>query len=264
MSDKRPIGIFDSGVGGLTVVKEMGRVLPGEDIIYFGDTARVPYGAKSKETIKRFSIENVSFLLKHNVKLIVVACNTSSSVALPVLRRFFKVPIIGVVMPGARRAAALFEYGKVGLIGTRTTIASGAYEKALKSLAPKLEVISKPCPLFVSLAEEGWTNHRLTRLIAKEYLAPLKRAKVKSLILGCTHYPLLHQVIKSEMGKGVRLVDSAHSVADETAIILRERLLLAPAHKGGKQKFYVSDEPERFAELGKRFLGKKLKYARKA
>ncbi|NQT46932.1 MAG: glutamate racemase [Candidatus Omnitrophica bacterium] len=264
MSDKRPIGIFDSGVGGLTVVKEMRRVLPGEDIIYFGDTAHVPYGAKSKETIKRFSIENVNFLLKYNVKLIVVACNTSSSVALPLLRRSFKVPIVGVVMPGARRAAALSGYGKIGLIGTRTTISSGAYEKALKKVAPKLKVISKPCPLFVSLAEEGWTSHRLTRLIAKEYLAPLKKAKVKSLILGCTHYPLLYQVIKREMGKGVRLVDSARSVADETAIILRERSLLTSARKGGMQKFFVSDEPMRFAGLGKRFLGKKLKYVRKA
>lgn len=257
MRDKlRPIGIFDSGVGGLTVVKEVMRSLPNEEIIYFGDTARVPYGSKSKETVVRFSIENILFLLQHNVKLIIIACNTSSSVALSVAERNFKVPVVGVIMPGAAEALRVTRNNIIGIIGTKATINSGSYEKEIRGIDAKAKVYSTACPLFVPLVEEGWLNTPVTRAITAEYLMPFKSKGADTIVLGCTHYPLLKPVIREVLGSGVILVDSARQVAHRARDVLSRHDLLA-----GKRKrkpgvwFYVSDEPDNFSRVGRRFLG---------
>ncbi len=260
----RPIGIFDSGVGGLTVVKEIKKLLPHEDIIYFGDTARVPYGTKSKATITRFSIENVHFLLNYNVKMIVVACNTASSLSLEALKRFFKVPIVGVIQPGAFGAARLTQNNMIGVIGTRATISSNAYEKEIKRINQKIRVFSKSCPLFVPLVEEGMLDSDITYRIAEQYLIEMKTKKIDTLILGCTHYPLLKDVVKEVMGKRVNLVDSACEVAkDVRELLLENNILKRNGHEKSKIKFFVSDEPVKFAALGKKFLGYKLESIRK-
>ncbi len=251
----KAIGVFDSGVGGLTVVKELIRQLPDEDIIYFGDTARVPYGIKSKETVIRFSIENILFLLKQEVKLICVACNTVSSVALPVIRNHFRVPIVGVITPGVREAVYATQNKRIGIIGTRGTINSRAYEKEIKQLDPKVLVKSVACPLFVPFAEEGWISGGVVKEVARVYLKPLKSARVDTVILGCTHYPLLKTVIKEVLGKDVRLIDSAKQVAMEVQNILLTEGLLHKEQKKGSRRFYVSDNPEWFKGLAARFLG---------
>jgi len=258
MSDRRPIGIFDSGVGGLTVVQQIEKALPGEDIVYFGDTARVPYGTKSKETITKFSVENVELLMERNVKLVVVACNTASSLSLDFLKRCFRVPIIGVIEPGAKGAVGMTRSLRVGVIGTNATIASGAYEKAIKKLNPRISVAARGCPLFVPLVEEGWLNKPVTRQIASIYLAPLKVSRVDTLIMGCTHYPLLREVIQKVMGGGVLLVDSAKEVAKEARTILDSSGLLNSTSGKGKQSFLVSDEPSRFIAIAERFLKRKI------
>ena len=259
MSDARPIGIFDSGVGGLTVVSQIQQILPGEDIIYFGDTARVPYGTKSKETITRFSVENVEFLMTHNVKLVVVACNTASSLSLDFLKRCFKVPIIGVIEPGAKCAVGSTRNRRIGVIGTQATIASGAYEKAIKKAGPGSSVFTQSCPLFVPLVEEGWVEKKVAYDIAGIYLKSLKKKNIDTLIMGCTHYPILRQVIKAVMGGKVLLVDSAREVAKETGDVLDSCGLLNNISKKGKHRFFVSDEPNRFVKIGERFLKKKIK-----
>ena len=258
----KPIGVFDSGVGGLTVVKELILQLPGEDIIYFGDTARVPYGIKSKETVIRFSIENILFLLKEDVKLICVACNTVSSLALPVIKHHFKVPIIGVISPGVREAVYATQNKRIGVIGTRGTIKSKAYEDQIKHLDPKIKVTALACPLFVPFVEEGWLSGDVVLNVAKDYLKPLKDAKVDTVILGCTHYPLLRPVIRQVVGSRVTLIDSAKQVAIEVKKILSSENLLNTGKKGS-HKFYVSDNPEWFTGLAQRFLGKPIKNARK-
>jgi glutamate racemase len=258
----KPIGVFDSGVGGLTVVKELILQLPGEDIIYFGDTARVPYGIKSKETVIRFSIENILFLLKEDVKLICVACNTVSSLALPVIKHHFKVPIIGVISPGVREAVYATQNKRIGVIGTRGTIKSKAYEDQIKHLDPKIKVTALACPLFVPFVEEGWLSGDVVLNVAKDYLKPLKDAKVDTVILGCTHYPLLRPVIRQVMGSRVTLIDSAKQVAIEVKKILSSENLLNTGKKAS-HKFYVSDNPEWFTGLAQRFLGKPIKNARK-
>lgn len=265
MSDSRPIGIFDSGIGGLTVVKEVIRSLPEEKIVYFGDTARVPYGPKSKETVIRFSIENILFLLRNKVKLIIIACNTASSVALSAVEENFKVPIIGVINPGVREAVRVTKNKKVGIIGTTATIRSKAYEKKIKEQEPRTKVFSVACPLFVPLVEEGWLNASVTREVAKIYLAPLKKQKIDTIVLGCTHYPLLKLVIKKTLGAGITMVDSAKEVTREAKNILEKYRMLAPCQRsrGNNLKFFVSDEPKNFAKLGKRFLGIDLKDVRK-
>lgn len=265
MSDSRPIGIFDSGFGGLTAVKEVTRLLPNEQIIYFGDTARVPYGPKSRETVIRFSIENIIFLLKYKVKLIIIACNTASSVALSIVEANFKVPIIGVISPGVLEAVRVTKNNKIGVIGTRTTINSKAYEKMIKQKKPQSKVYSLECPLFVPLVEEGWIKTQITKQIAELYLHPLKRKKIDTLVLGCTHYPLLKPVINQTLGKEVTLVDSARQVARQAKEILVEQDILAPRKSKRKNnlRFYVSDEPDNFAKLGERFLGFELKNVRK-
>lgn len=259
----KSIGVFDSGAGGLTVVKELIRQLPNENIVYFGDTARVPYGIKSRDTIIRFSIENILFLLKHDVKLICVACNTVSSVALPVIKNYFRVPIVGVISPGVREAVYATRNKRIGVIGTKGTIKSRTYETEIKHLDPEVKVMAIACPLFVPFAEEGWLSGDVVLSVAKTYLKPLIDAKVDTLILGCTHYPLLKPVIQKVMGKNVILIDSAKQVAFEVKKILATENILN-RNRRGKHQFFVSDNPEWFAGLAQSFLGEPLKNIRKA
>lgn len=259
----RPIGVFDSGIGGLTVVKELIQQLPYEDIVYFGDTARVPYGIKSPETVVRFSTENILFLLKHDVKLICVACNTVSSLALPVIKNHFRVPIVGVISPGAKESVYASQNKRIGVIGTKGTIKSGAYEKEIKGLDPSIKVTSVACPLFVPFAEEGWLKGNAVMDVARVYLKPLKKASVDTVILGCTHYPLLKPVIKEIMGDKVILIDSAKQVAVEVKNMLSAEGGLNKPRRA-ERSFYVSDNPEWFNSLAERFLGVSLKNVKKA
>ena len=256
--DRRAIGVFDSGVGGLTVFKEMERALPGEPMVYLGDTARVPYGTKSAETVLRYSLEAMRFMKREDVKMVVVACNTASSVAIEAMMEEEDLPVLGVILPGAHRAAEQSGSGKIGVIGTRATIGSGAYERAILERRPDAEVLSRPCPLFVPLAEEGWTDNDIALQVAESYLEPFKRAEVDTLVLGCTHYPLLHAVIGRVMGKDVRLVDSAESTADEVRSRLQENGGLASGKRAGEaeHRFYVTDMPEPFQAVAERFLGR--------
>lgn len=254
MNPQHPIGVFDSGVGGLTVLRALVRLLPRESFIYVGDTARVPYGSKSPEAVKRFSLEIAGFFRRKKVKMMVTACNTASALALPDLRAFMPVPVIGVIEPGARAALASTRSGRVGVIGTEATINSQAYEDALKRLDKNVRVFTRACPLFVPLVEEGWLNHDVTRRVANAYLKPLLTHKIDALVLGCTHYPLLKTVLGAVAGK-VELVDSA----DETAKAVRSRLeqdgLLLHGHRKGRLDYYSSDDPESFARRGARFMG---------
>lgn len=258
MSDKRPIGIFDSGVGGLTVVGEIWKCLPAENIIYFGDTARVPYGTKSKETVTKFSVENVEFLMTHDVKLILIACNTASSLSLEFLKKCFRVPMIGVIGPGAREAVSTTRNGRIGVIGTNATISSGAYEAAVNRIDRKLKVYTASCPLFVPLAEEGWIDKKVAQDIARIYLNPLKAKKIDTLVLGCTHYPLLKNVIKKVMGPKVSLIDSAMEVAKEAKELLDASGSLNKSQSSGSHKFFSSDEPSRFIKMGEHFLKRRI------
>ena len=260
---KKPIGVFDSGVGGLTVVRELIRQLPCEDIVYFGDTARVPYGIKSKETVVRFSLENILFLLKQEVKLICVACNTASSLALPAIRNHFKVPVVGVISPGVREAVYATRNKRIGVIGTRGTIKSRTYENEIRHLDPKIKVTSAACPLFVPFVEEGWLTGRVVTEVAATYLKPLKAGRVDTVILGCTHYPILKPVIRKILGSQVTLIDSAKQVAMEVKDILASEGLLDDGRQG-KRRFYVSDNPEWFSGLASRFLGEPVKNVSKA
>ncbi len=250
-----PIGVFDSGIGGLTVVRELIRQLPNESIIYFGDTARVPYGPKSPDTVLRYSREIVSFLKGQGVKAIVIACNTATAHALAALQEENELPIIGVIEPGSRAAARASEGGQIGVIGTYGTINSRAYEKAIIEAAPSTTITALACPLFVPLVEEGWLDTEATRLIAQEYLAPLVDAKIDTLVLGCTHYPLLKRVIGTTIGRDVRLIDSAEETAAETASVLRENGLVHSETQNARYRFIASDAPEQFLRVGQRFLG---------
>lgn len=249
-----PIGIFDSGIGGLTVLKAMQRELPHEDLVYFGDTAHLPYGTKSKETITKFSIDNVNFLQGFGVKVVIVACNTASSLSLDALKEKFAVPIIGVIEPGVRQALKRTKNGRIGVIGTKATIGSGSYEACLKRLNPRVKVYSEACPLFVPLVEEGWLDGDVVSKVARVYLDPMKNFGIDTLILGCTHYPLLAGVIQKTLGPKVRLVNSAEETAKEAKHLLDRLKLRAPARKHSDTRFYVSDEPEPFRALGERFL----------
>ena len=258
MKSNRPIGIFDSGLGGLTVAKEVIKALPHESIIYFGDTARVPYGTKSKKTIEKFSSQNVNFLTKKGVKIIVVACNTSCSLTLNLLKRTFKIPIVGVIEPGVKQALLKTKNGKIGVIGTRATVLSGAYQKTLSRYGKKIKVFAVACPLFVPLVEEGWLGKKVTKTIAYNYLRPLIEKKIDSLILACTHYPLIKTTIAGTMGPKVQLIDSARAVATEVKRILDKKNLVAAGCHRPKYKFFVSDEPRIFAKEGSKFLGRKI------
>ena len=258
-SDPRPIGVFDSGLGGLTAVREIFRQLPHESVIYFGDTARLPYGNKSRETVTRFSLEITSFLVRRNVKCVVVACNTASSHALEALKARWELPVIGVIEPAARAAVAVSPHGRIGVVGTLATVGSQAYALALSKLAAGAAVLQRACPLFVPLVEEGWLDHPVTRLVADEYLAELRAANLESLILGCTHYPLLAPLLGEIMGPAVTLIDSGAEAARATAAILAERGQLADG-KGPKHQFFLSDEPRRrsFARVAESFLSRPL------
>ncbi len=253
-----PIGIFDSGIGGLTVLKAIREEMPYEDLVYFGDTAHVPYGTKSKETITKFSVENVKFLQSFQSKLVVVACNTASSLSMDELKKNFNIPIIGVIEPGARQALAETKNGRVGIIGTKATIGSGAYETCIKRLDPKVKVYSEACPMFVPLVEEGWLQGEVVSRVAKIYLDSFKNFDIDTLILGCTHYPLLTKIIQEAVGPKVKLVNSAEETAREAKKLLQSLKLHRAEKSYQDTRFYVSDEPEQFRTLGERFLGRSL------
>jgi len=251
----QPIGVFDSGIGGLTVVRELARRLPRESLVYVGDTARVPYGTKSPETVRRYSAEILELLLARRVKMVVVACNTASAHALQMLRDMTPVPVEGVVDPGSRAAVRASAGGRIGVIGTPGTVRSGAYERAIKALSPGAEVVSAACPLFVPLVEEGWLDHPATRLIVRDYMAPFKSGRVDTLVLGCTHYPLLKPLLAEELGQDTILIDSAAETAAAVDAVLRERGLAAPEGAQGRVHFCVSDAVETFTRVGASFLG---------
>lgn len=250
-----PIGMFDSGIGGLTVMGQLVRVLPFEQIIYFGDTARLPYGGKSSETIIRYSIENSIFLIRKNIKLLVVACNTASAHALEHLQQIFSIPVIGMIIPGAKSAVEASKTGRIAVLGTKGTIHSASYQKAILHLEPKAQVFPVACPLFVPFVEEGYIDHPAARLIVREYLKPLKESGVDTLLLGCTHYPLLKDLICSEMGEGVTVIDSAVACVDTIAKLLKEKNLSSVNRLNPLHRYYVSDDPKKFQALGESFLG---------
>lgn len=254
--DRRPIGIFDSGIGGLTVLHEIGALLPNEDLVYLGDTARVPYGTKSTDTVIRYSVENTRFLLSRDVKAVVVACNTASAASVDVLRAEFGVPILGVIEAGMEEALRVSASKRIGVIGTHATVQSGKYETLLRHHGA-VEVVSVACPLFVPLAEEGWTENKVAEDVARIYLEPFTDGQVDTLILGCTHYPLLQGVIGKVCGPGVRLVNSANAIA----VRLKGQLTAAGIENGpgtGKRRFYFTDSAERARMVGSRFLGENL------
>jgi glutamate racemase len=253
-----PIGIFDSGIGGLTVARSIYERLPRESTVYFGDTARVPYGPKSPETVTRYSLEILQWLLAQGVKAVVVACNTSTAHALRALQEATPVPVLGVIKPGARAAVAAGAGGPVGVIGTAGTIASDAYKRAINALAPGLDVIQRACPLFVPLVEEGWFDHPATELVAADYLRELRQACVRSLVLGCTHYPLLKPMLQRVMGPEVTLIDSGQATAAALETILHDKALGAPGHTEARHRFVVSDDEARFRQVGSRFIGERL------
>jgi glutamate racemase len=263
MEKEKPIGVFDSGIGGLTVVKKIISALPNEDIIYFGDTARVPYGSKSNSTVIEYSNQDAKFLINKNVKAIVVACNTSSSVAIKELKKNFNVPVIGMIEPGARYALSETKTGKIGVIGTRSTINNKAYSKEIKKLNPQVEVIEKACPLFVPLAEEGWINHKATYDIAEEYLKDLRKLGIDTLVLGCTHYPILTKVIQDVIGESVKLIDSGTASTIDVKRELDRLDLNTNKYSPGNQEFYVSDIPVKFKEVAELFLGKRITEVKK-
>jgi glutamate racemase len=261
-----PIGIFDSGVGGLTVLKAVRQRLPREGVIYLGDTARVPYGTKSRATIERYAIEDAAFLIEKGVKMIVVACNTASAMARESLRRDFNIPFLTVLGPGARAAARATQTGRIGVIATEATIGSGAYERAIREACQgagsdkEVEIFSRACPLFVPLVEEGETDSQVARLVAEQYLAPLRKREIDTLVLGCTHYPLLKSVIGETMGDSVRLIDSAEAVAEETAQLLEQGGRLDTSDDPNESRFYVTDAAERFHRIAERILGAPLEH----
>jgi glutamate racemase len=254
------IGVFDSGIGGLTVLQKIIETLPKENTVYLGDTARAPYGTKSVETVLRYSFENTEFLVQKGVKAVVVACNTSTAIALTKLRDEFSIPVFGVIEPGAQSAVKSTRNHKVGVIGTDATIQSGAYTRALKKADASLEVYSRACSLFVPLVEEGWTDNDVVEMTVRAYLGSLKDSGIDTLILGCTHYPLLKKVIGKFMGSGVRLIDSAEETAKEVESALKKGAL-AKKSNTANHSFFVTDAPDRFIKVGRRFLGEKVESA---
>ena len=267
MKEQLPIGIFDSGVGGLTVYRALHDRLPNEHFIYLGDTARVPYGTKSMATVERYAIENSVFLASRGIKMLVVACNTASALALPKIREKIGLDVVGVIGPGGRKAVEITKdnpHAKIGVIATEATVASNAYYEAIRRASDTAEVMQAGCPLFVPLAEENWTSEPETFSIAAKYLAAMKDFAPDALVLGCTHYPILRDVIQQTVGENVKLVDSGEATADEVAALLREKGLENPNAVGGKRElcddldhFYVTDAADRFARVAERFLGTK-------
>lgn len=262
--NSKPIGVFDSGIGGLTVVHALTRRLPHENIVYFGDTARVPYGPKSPQVVREYAAQDVDFLLSKDVKMVVIACNTVSAVALDIVQKHARLPVIGVIMPGAVAALAATRRKRVGIIGTRATVNSNAYTNAVRQLDDEVQVFAQECPLFVPLAEEGWIDHMVTDAVAKEYLFPLKQEKIDTLILGCTHYPILKRAISAAVEGTVTLIDSGEATAVEVERVLDAHGLRNPSKQRPNLQFHVSDIPAKFAEIGERFLGQRMGRVHKA
>jgi glutamate racemase len=263
-TNEKPIGVFDSGIGGLTVVRALLRELPNENIVYFGDTARVPYGPKSPLVVREYAAQDVEFLLSCDVKMVVIACNTVSAVALDVVQKHARMPVVGVILPGASAAVAATTKKRVGVIGTVATVNSNAYTNAIRQIDRQIQVFSQACPLFVPLAEEGWIDHKVTELVAKEYLFPLKLEKIDTLILGCTHYPVLRSAIGSAVDPSVTLIDSGDATAAEVSRALDENALRNQSTQRPNLQFFVSDLPSKFTEIGERFLGRKMGRVRRA
>jgi glutamate racemase len=259
-----PIGIFDSGVGGLTVYRALHERLPDERFVYLGDTARVPYGTKSLATVERYAVENSKFLEAHGIKLLVVACNTASALALPAIRKAVRVPVIGVIEPGSRAAVEVAAGGNIGVIATEATVNSGAYGKSIAAFRDGGEVFERACPLFVPLAEEGWANTDVARIVAKQYLSDFSKSSIDALVLGCTHYPILSDIIAETVGNGITLIDSGAATAADVESLLETLALTHDEPVGLYQErslcddldhFYVTDAAERFAKVAERFLG---------
>jgi glutamate racemase len=256
--DNRPIGVFDSGLGGLTAVKELMNQLPGENIVYFGDTGRVPYGTRSNETVIKYVLQDIRFLLSFDIKLIIIACGTASSIALETVKNKFDVPIVGVVHSTAEQAVKISKNKKIGIIGTQGTINSGAYERKIMELDNQVQIFSKSCPLFVPLVENGYTDNQVARLVAEEYLNSLISEQVDTLILGCTHYPLLKKVIADVMGHHVNLIEPGVEVARHTKALLDKNNMLANPKTESIHRYFVSDNVENFSNLGSLFLQKEI------
>ncbi|MEG0803950.1 MAG: glutamate racemase [Pygmaiobacter sp.] len=258
--DRRPIGVFDSGLGGLTAVKELSALLPGEDIVYFGDTARIPYGSRSRETILKYAQQDIAFLLSQDVKLILAACGTVSSTYPAELAATLPVPYFGVVGAAAAAAATASRSGRIGIIGTKATVKSGSYAAIIRELRPSAQLFANACPLFVPVIEGGYIDrdNLITTTLAREYLAPLKQEAVDVLILGCTHYPIISDILADIMGEGVTLINSGLESARAVKAALTEQQLLCDAQSGGALRFYVSDAPDSFSEIGSLFLGNSL------
>lgn len=249
--------MFDSGVGGLTVLREVKRLLPSERIIYFGDTARVPYGNRSAQAVTKYALECALFLLTKGIKLLVIACNTSSALSLRILQKRFPIPVIGVIDPCAREVVQSTRNKRVGVIGTKATIKSGAYVRSIQKIDPRIRVLSKACPLFVPIAEEGMENDEVAYLVAEKYLRDLRRSHIDTLVMGCTHYPILEKVIKKVMGPQVSMVNAGRETAKEVKSILETKKMLNGKGRGGCE-YYVTDAPESFREIGSRILKEPL------
>lgn len=262
-NNQKPIGVFDSGIGGLTVVRALLERLPNENIVYFGDTARVPYGSKSAQVVREYTVDDTDFLLSKDVKMIVVACNTVSAVALDVVQKRANLPVTGVIIPGAEAAVRATKKNRIGVIGTAGTINSRAYSNELKRLSHSVSVSARACPLFVPLVEEGWLDFKATELIADEYLFPLMTEKIDTLILGCTHYPLLKKTITRSTKGMVTLIDSGEAAAVTVETMLREQHLVNTSKEKPNIQFFVSDAPEKFTQIGERFLGRPLGVVRR-
>ena len=258
---KLAIGMFDSGVGGMTVLKEVKALLPHEHIIYFGDTARVPYGNKSPQMVTKYALESALFLLTKGIKLLIIACNTSSAFALRILQKKMPIPVIGVIEPGAREAVRNTQSRKVAVIGTRTTVKSRAYDRSIRKLDPGIEVFSRACPLFVPIVEEGLEHDQIARLTAGKYLGDLRGTGIDVIVMGCTHYPVLEDVIRQTLGSGVTIVHSGKETAKEAWTILKEKDLFNRRGRG-KCEYFVTDTPESFHDIGGRILGENLAHVR--
>jgi glutamate racemase len=259
MSDNRPIGIFDSGLGGLTVVKQIKKILPNEDLVYLGDTARVPYGTRSAETVQKFSLEDAEFLLRFNVKIIVIACNTASSLAGNYLKKKLDIPVFEVISEASEDAVKATKNKKIGVIGTRGTVGSGAYQRTLTDIDADVQVFSKACPLFVPFIEEGEIKSEALNLVAKDYLGELKKVGVDTLIMGCTHYPIIRDIIEENIDHHkVSLIDPGKSQAVSISDYLNEKYMLNDSGKTGSRKYYVTDMNSRFEDVAEMFLGDKI------
>lgn len=253
--------MFDSGIGGLTVLKEVRSLLPAEHILYLGDTARVPYGGKSPETITRYALESAIFLLTKGIKILVIACNTSSALALDILKRKFPIPVLGVIDPSAREAVASTRSKRVGIIGTRATVQSSAYEKAITRHDPDISVFSKPCPLFVPIVEEGLESDKVAEIMSQKYLREMKASRIDTLVMGCTHYPILENLIRKTMGNGVTIINTGRETAKDVKYTLEKQGIINNSGKGGSE-YFVTDSPGAFKEIGSRFLGVEIERVR--